>query len=122
MLQPPIKAQTNMDQLSACASRDPSDLPASSVSSATSKLSACVNAAPGAFGPSCTLLLAPVLGFLTVPSQSAMHRGNPETETSCPSGLPLSTGDMATLGLQSLFLSDDLNFQRRVHGGQEVST
>lgn len=43
-----------------------------------------------------------------------MHRDrNPETETFCKV-LPLSTGDMATLGLQALFLSEDLNFQRRV--------
>lgn len=43
-----------------------------------------------------------------------MHRDrNPGTETSCKV-LPFSTGDMATLGLQSLFLSEDLNFQRRV--------
>lgn len=48
-------------------------------------------------------LLAPsLLRFLTVPNQSGMHRGSPETGTSCPSVLPLSTGVGVTLGLQSL--------------------
>lgn len=88
----PIKAQNDIDQLSAWAPTVPSYRPASPVFSIYSKAECvreCYTWGLRSFlGP----LLAPVLRFLTVPNQFGMHRGNPETGTSCPSVLFLFTG------------------------------
>lgn len=86
-----IKALTNIDQLSAWASRDPSDLPASPVSSVYFKVECvcecCTWSLRSLWCPSpCSRARIP-----DCPEESAMHRGNPETKTACPSVLPLST-------------------------------
>lgn len=70
-----IKAQTDIDQLSAWASRDPSDLPVSPVSSIYFKVECVCECCTWSLRSLLCPLLAPVLGFLTVPNQSVTHRG-----------------------------------------------
>lgn len=73
----PIKTQINIDQLSARAPRDSSDLPASPVSSIYFKVECMCECCPWSLWSLLCPFLAPVLRFLTVLSQSAMHRGEP---------------------------------------------
>lgn len=117
----PIKAKTNVDQLSAWAPTIPSDLPASPVSSIYFKVECVCECCTWSLRSLLCPLLALVLRF---PSQSGVHRvgvGGKRTlrqEPPVPSVLPLYTG-RAILRLQSL---SDLSFQRRVRGDQGVST